>query len=542
MKVFVGYDNREDIAFRVCKHSIKRFQPEAEVVALRQKELRKNNDYWRPEDKLASTEFTFTRFLVPHLMNYQGWAVFVDCDFVWEADIAELFKLADPKYAVMVVQHDYNPTNSVKMDGKSQHQYPRKNWSSMILWNCGHPSNQTLTKEVVNSETGAFLHRFQWLKDEEIGSLSHEWNWLVNWYKEPEQGKPKAIHYTEGGPWFENYKDCEYHLNYDKALLELELFEAKQRIESLENDPSIKLPEKIKSITKSLVNLSVDPYGYFYEESVEKITKDIENIMGNKVAAIASDVVSKDRKFDSILENFIMGSNGYISTWDKEETSNIPLVIRGVGGGSQKAIRHCWHTNRTFYAVDTGYFGNDGKKMYHRVTKNNLQNLGPIIQRPFDRVEKIGWTYNRFTPGSKILICPPSAKVMGLFDQNIDDWMTKTIETIKRYTDRPIEIRLKPIRSERVTNKTLRAALEDDVHCLVTYNSIAATEAIMYGKPAFALGPNAAHKLALSDLSRIDKPYIPSRAEVEAFMAHLSYCQFTVDELQSGFAWNTVNQ
>jgi hypothetical protein len=237
-----------------------------------------------------------------------------------------------------------------------------------------------------------------------------------------------------------------------------------------------------------------------------------------------------------------MGSNGYISTWDKEETSTTPLVIRGVGGGSQKAIRHCWHTGRTFYAVDTGYFGNDGKKMYHRVTKNNLQNLGPIIQRPFDRVEKIGWTYTRFTPGSKILICPPSAKVMGLFDKDIDQWMTTTIETIKRYTDRPIEIRLKPIRSERVTNKTLKAALEDDVHCLVTYNSIAATEAIMYGKPAFALGPNAAHKLALSDLSRIDKPYIPSRAEVEAFMAHLSYCQFTVDELQSGFAWATVNQ
>ncbi len=542
MKVFVGYDNREDIAFRVCQHSIKRYQPDAEVIALRQKELRKNNDYWRPEDKLASTEFTFTRFLVPHLMNYQGWAVFVDCDFVWEEDIAELFKLADPKYAVMVVQHDYNPSSSTKMDGKSQHQYPRKNWSSMILWNCGHPSNQALTKEVVNSETGAFLHRFQWLKDEEIGSISHEWNWLVNWYKEPEQGKPKAIHYTEGGPWFENYKDCEYHLNYEKALLELELNEAKQKIVDLENNPNTRLPIKIQEIIKSIVNFSIDPYGYFYEESAEKINKDIERIMGNKVAAIASDVVSKDRKFDSILENFIMGSNGYISTWDKEETSTTPLVIRGVGGGSQKAIRHCWHTGRTFYAVDTGYFGNDGKKMYHRVTKNNLQNLGPIIQRPFDRVEKIGWTYSRFTPGSKILICPPSAKVMGLFDKDIDEWMNTTIETIKRYTDRPIEIRLKPIRSERVTNKTLKAALEDDVHCLVTYNSIAATEAIMYGKPAFALGPNAAHKLALSDLSRIDKPYIPSRAEVEAFMAHLSYCQFTVEELQNGFAWATVNQ
>jgi hypothetical protein len=93
------------------------------------------------------------------------------------------------------------------MDGKQQHIYPRKNWSSMILWNCAHPSNKYLVPEAVNVETPQFLHRFQWIRDHYIGEVDKEWNWLVNWYKE---GTPKAIHYTEGGPWFDNYKDCEY--------------------------------------------------------------------------------------------------------------------------------------------------------------------------------------------------------------------------------------------------------------------------------------------------------------------------------------------
>lgn len=98
------------------------------------------------------------------------------------------------------------------MDGQVQQQYPRKNWSSMMLINCGHPSNHVVTKSFVNNEalTGAYLHRFSWLKDEEIGEISHEWNWLEGWYKEPKDGKPKAIHFTEGGPWFKNCQDVDY--------------------------------------------------------------------------------------------------------------------------------------------------------------------------------------------------------------------------------------------------------------------------------------------------------------------------------------------
>ena len=223
MKVFVGYDPREDIAYQVCKHSLVSRNSSVSVVPLIQKELRSTNLYTRKIDLLASTEFTFTRFLIPELMNFNGWALFCDCDIIFLDDIKNLFEQADDKYAVMCVKHDYTPKVTVKMDGQKQTVYPRKNWSSVVLWNCGHPSNKNLTRETVNDPdlTGAYFHRFSWLKDEEIGELGAEWNWLAGWHKEPEDGKPRAIHYTEGGPWFENYRNCEYGDVWKKELINL---------------------------------------------------------------------------------------------------------------------------------------------------------------------------------------------------------------------------------------------------------------------------------------------------------------------------------
>jgi len=209
--IYIGYDSREEKAYNACVKSIKvNSNLEQSVFSLRLEHLKSVGIYKRPEDPLSSTEFSFSRFLVPYLCNYKGWALFCDCDFIFIEDLKNLFNLIDDKYAVMCCQHNYTPTNKVKMDNKQQHLYPRKNWSSLVLWNCSHPSNQSLTPEVVNSQTGQYLHRFSWLKDEEIGPLPIEWNWLVGWYKEPEDGTPKALHYTEGGPWFENYSDCEY--------------------------------------------------------------------------------------------------------------------------------------------------------------------------------------------------------------------------------------------------------------------------------------------------------------------------------------------
>jgi lipopolysaccharide biosynthesis glycosyltransferase len=221
MKVFVGYDPREDIAYQVCKHSIVSKQPNADVRPLIQKELREKGWYTRPVDKLASTEFTFTRFLVPELCNFEGWALFMDCDMILTTDIAELFAQADDRYAVMCVQHDYKPKEGTKMDGQTQTVYPRKNWSSAVLFNCAHPSNAVLTHDLVNEPeiNGAYLHRFSWLQDEEIGALDHTWNYLVGVYDNIK--KPKLIHYTEGGPWFENYRNCEFHQLWKKELQEM---------------------------------------------------------------------------------------------------------------------------------------------------------------------------------------------------------------------------------------------------------------------------------------------------------------------------------
>ena len=135
--IYVGWDSREDIAYQVCEHSIRRRtnQNSVNVSPLKQNELREQKLYWREQDKLSSTEFTITRFLVPHLNKFTGWAAFCDCDMVWRSDPSELFSQVDDSKAVMVVKHDYTPQEGTKMDGQLQMPYPRKNWSSMILWN-----------------------------------------------------------------------------------------------------------------------------------------------------------------------------------------------------------------------------------------------------------------------------------------------------------------------------------------------------------------------------------------------------------------------
>ena len=223
MNVYVGYDSREDLAYQVCEFSINKQSPNASVRPLILKELIEKNIYTREEDKLGSTEFTFSRFLVPILNKYEGWALFCDCDVIFLNPLEELFSKADDKYAIMCVQHDYTPKEGLKMDGKVQSLYPRKNWSSVVLWNCAHPSNKKITLDLVNNPetTSKFLHRFSWLDDSEIGSISHEWNWLVDWYTEPDDGKPKAIHYTEGGPWFKDYRFCSYHEIWKKYLIDI---------------------------------------------------------------------------------------------------------------------------------------------------------------------------------------------------------------------------------------------------------------------------------------------------------------------------------
>ena len=208
---FIGYDSKEDIAYRVCKQSLlKKTSIPIKVLSLKLYELVAKKFYNRTIDPLASTEFTYSRFLVPSLMNYKGWAVFCDCDFIFLDDVAKLFEGLNQEKAVYCVKHDYTPKEKHKMDGQQQTIYPRKNWSSFIVFNCAHPSNRKLDIKTVNSESGSYLHQFKWLNDNEIGALDERWNWLEGWTSNHNNKKPFAVHYTRGGPWFDEWQDVEF--------------------------------------------------------------------------------------------------------------------------------------------------------------------------------------------------------------------------------------------------------------------------------------------------------------------------------------------
>lgn len=218
MKVYIGHDEREDAAYRVALRSLAKVSPDARVTALRADRLAEFGLLRRPQDRRGviydipsnapcATDFAISRFLVPHLAQ-SGWALFVDCDVVFLSDVAELFEQADPDKAVMVVKHAPLNEGGTKMDGQAQVAYPRKNWSSVMLFNCDHPANRRLSLQDVNERPGRDLHAFYWLADSEIGSLSPDWNWLVG-----VQGKPlfpKLAHFTLGGPWLPGWKGAEH--------------------------------------------------------------------------------------------------------------------------------------------------------------------------------------------------------------------------------------------------------------------------------------------------------------------------------------------
>ena len=538
LKIFIGWDSREPEAAEVCEYSIKKHATvPVEIHFLKQTELRAREIYTREPDLQSSTEFTFTRFLVPYLCNYQGHAVFVDCDFLFEHDIKELFECANNSAAVSVVQHDYQPTNTVKMDGKTQYLYPRKNWSSLMLFNCAHPDCQTLTPEIVSSQTGEFLHRFGWT-GYEIGSLDKTWNWLVNWYHEPQDGKPKAIHYTEGGPWFPNYVKTEYGGNWIQAYNELT------------TPPPVPPPDphvldqvttEIRQIFDNILKYRVDPEGSYYDITLDALKQQISELPINQIVALDSEYryERKGHMYDPLLQSFVQGAGGQISTWEKQQNTMTPAVIRGIT--KRKQMDGCRAAGRDFYYMDTGYFGNGKRKLYHRITKNDVQNFGPIIDRPGDRLQATGFQPHKFYRGTNILLAPPSQKLLNLYDINLEEWLQNTQDEIKKYTDRPVVTRLKATRAARLSDNTMEMALAQDVHCLVTFSSIAAGEALLLGKPAITLGPNAAAALCSQSLSEIENPKIPTLDEVAAWARHIAYCQFTEVEMRNGTAWRILN-
>jgi len=206
IRVFIGYDDREAAAFGVLSHSIHaRATEPVSIAPLRLTELA--GVYKRPRDPLQSTDFSFSRFLTPYLCGYEGWAIFMDCDMLVLDDIAKLWRLRDARYAVQVVKHVHVPKEEVKFLGAVQTKYAKKNWSSVMLMNCG--KCMKLTPEYVNAASGLELHQFKWLEgDHLIGEIPSAWNHLVGY--DPPRRDASLVHYTIGGPYFEAYRDCEY--------------------------------------------------------------------------------------------------------------------------------------------------------------------------------------------------------------------------------------------------------------------------------------------------------------------------------------------
>lgn len=208
ISIYIGYDPREAVAFNVLAHSIQtRASAPVAIAPLMLSQL--TDVLTRERHPLQSTDFSFSRFLVPYLSNYSGWSLFCDCDMLMLDDVANLWNLRDDQYAVQVVKHDHKPADTVKFLDQPQRPYEKKNWSSVILFN--NAKCRALTVDYVNNATGLELHQFKWLGDDGlIGELPHRWNHLVDYDPGLPTDQVSLLHYTEGGPYFEAYKDCGY--------------------------------------------------------------------------------------------------------------------------------------------------------------------------------------------------------------------------------------------------------------------------------------------------------------------------------------------
>ena len=207
IKIFIGFDPKEEIVYHVlCASILRRASVPVQFMPVALSTLK--NEFNRERNHLQSTEFSFSRFLVPYLSGYEGWSIFMDNDMLVLDDIANLWELRDERYAVMCVQHEHNPSETIKFRNQVQTKYERKNWSSLMLMN--NAKCTALTPSYVETASGLDLHRFRWLDDREIGGLPSRWNHLVDYYPHLPIKSISNLHYTEGGPYFSDYRNCGY--------------------------------------------------------------------------------------------------------------------------------------------------------------------------------------------------------------------------------------------------------------------------------------------------------------------------------------------
>jgi hypothetical protein len=242
----------------------------------------------------------------------------------------------------------------------------------------------------------------------------------------------------------------------------------------------------------------------------------------------------------AFVDRLAQGSNGALVSWEEAANLPNPVIVRGLT--FRNCIKHMMETNRTFYYVDNGYFGNHYSKNWFRIIKNHVHDVRPIRERDRQRIDITQYHTLPRKQGSKILLAPPSPKSFTIWGIDQQQWVASTMAAIQQHTDRPIVVREKRPRWERFATDTIEQALADDVHCLVTYNSVAAVESVMQGVPAICLGPNAAATVCSTDLAEIENPKFPDEDLREAWLRHLSYSQFTFMEMSDGTAWRILNE
>ncbi len=219
VKLFIGHDNKQSSICDACRLSVQDHS-NIEIDTIHLNSLQGRGLFWRPQAE-GSTDFAFTRFLTPYLKGFYGYAIFCDSDFIWNCDPLELLDVVDQSKAVSVVKHNISQEQikPFKMDGQKQSWYPRKNWSSLMVFNCDHPFAKRLTPQVVSESPAGYLHEFKWCDDKNIGSIPYTYNYLVGYYNDIED--PKAVHFTDGGPWHPGYENVEFadRFNFYKQKL-----------------------------------------------------------------------------------------------------------------------------------------------------------------------------------------------------------------------------------------------------------------------------------------------------------------------------------
>lgn len=526
-RVFIGVNEGEQEAADLCRWSILEHSTlPVQIEFLHHNQLRDQNLLDREADSI--NDLDISKFFIPHLCDYRGLALYCSANFIWTIDIREVFRFENTRMSLAYVKHD-----------------SRKFCNDLLLFNCSHEDCTKLETKNLNSKSVDWITQHKWCGQNCSMTLNFDYNWIVGINTEPDDGAPKILNFAVDKPWG---KDAKLSVPYG-AVWALNLQQYKTSLISPPPPgPFDSITDDIKEIFEDVLKYRVDPGGSYYDVTVEDLQMKIKNLDNNAAVAIEADTVeessnklaNKGQDYDPFLKSFILGSGGQIGTWDKQKNNTAPAVFRGVT--KRKHMEICRNTSRDFYYIDTGYIGNGRKKTYHRITKNDMQNLGPVIHRPRDRLAATGVGPRKFRPGRNILLAPPSQKLLMCYNIDLETWLEETTAKLRLYTDREIITRNKQSRSVRQSTDTMEMALERDVHCLVTFSSIAAVEAILCGKPAITLGPSIANNISSRDLKDIEKPYIPALDEVEEWLAHVAYCQFTEAEMRDGTAWRILNE